>query len=262
MNIFKFLLIILAIGLSSCGYYKRFTYLQTNPPNKPDTTYNNSIVTYKVQTADILYIKITSLDENVTKLFSSENNASSSNTLMGATGGGMYLTGYSIDKEGYIILPILGKIHVAGSTIDEVKQNVQTLALTYIKDAKVEVKLVSFKIAMIGEVNHPGQITIYNDRANIFEAISLAGDISYNGNRRKITIVRNYNNTSRTIKVDLTQRDILASPQYFLQPNDIVYVEPLKSTAFRLRVSDFSVFLTLITSTITAVLLITQATKK
>jgi polysaccharide export outer membrane protein len=181
---------------------------------------------------------------------------------MGAAGGGMYLTGYSIDKEGNIMLPILGKIHVAGSTVEEVKQNIQTLATSYVKDAKAEVKLVSFKISMLGEVTHPGQITIYNDRANIFEAISLAGDISYNGNRRKITIVRNYNNTSKTIKVDLTQRDILSSPQYFLQPNDIVYVEPLRSTAFRLRVSDYSVFLTLITSSITAVLLITQALKK
>lgn len=261
MNILKYLIIVIAILLSACGNYKRFTYLQTIPPNKPDTLYNNSILVYKVQPADLLYVRITSLDENITKLFSSET-VTNNSSMMGASGGGMYLTGYSIDKDGNITLPILGKIYVAGSTMDEVKQNVQKLATSYVKDAKVDVKLVSFKVAMLGEVNHPGQITIYNDKANIFEAIAQAGDISYNGNRRKITIVRNYNNTSRTIRVDLTKRDILGSQQYFLQPNDIVYVEPLKSTAFRLRVSDYSVFLTLITSTITAVLLITNATKK
>jgi len=249
------------IFLSSCGYYKRFTYLQTVPPNKPDSLYVNTILQYKLQPSDILYVKITSLDETITKLFGSENAASSTSTS-GSVGGGMYLTGYSIDNEGNISIAILGKVHVAGQTIDEVKKKVQTLAESYVKDAKTDVKLVSFKISMLGEVNRPGQITIYNDRANIFEAISLAGDISYNGNRRKVTIVRNYNNTSTTIKVNLTQRDILSSPQYYLQPNDIIYVEPLKSTAFRLRVSDYSIFLTLITSTITAVLLITQATKK
>jgi len=261
MNPFRFAIITSLIFLCSCGYYKRFTYLQTNPPNKPDTLYINTIQLYKLQPADIVYIKITSLDENISRLFAAES-VSSSSALTGSAGGGMYLTGHSIDIEGNIVLPILGKIHVAGSTIDEIRQKVQLLAETFVKDARTEVKLVSFKISMLGEVNHPGQINIYNDKANIFEAISQAGDISYNGNRRKVTIIRNYQNTSRTIKVDLTQRDILSSAQFYLQPNDIVYVEPLKSTAFRLRVTDYSVFLTLITSTITAVLLVAQATKK
>lgn len=254
-------LLLITIFLSSCGYYKRFTYLQTNPPNRPDSLYVNTILQYKLQPADILYVKIQSLDESITKLFSAES-ASSSSTMSGAAGGGMYLTGYSIDLDGNVNIPILGKVHVAGSPMQEVKQKIQLLAETFVKDAQAEVKLVSFKISMLGEVNRPGQINIYNDKANIFEAISQAGDISYNGNRRKLTIIRNYNNTSKTIKVDLTQRDILSSPQYYLMPNDIIYVEPLRSTAFRLRVSDYSIFLTLITSTITAVLLITQATKK
>lgn len=255
------LLLLITILLSSCGYYKRFTYLQTNPPNKPDSLYINSFSQYKLQPADILYVKIQSLDETITKLFSAEVVSSSTN-LAGSAGGGMYLTGYSIDLAGNINIPVLGHVNVAGLSLQEAKQKIQLLAESYVKDAQTEVKLVSFKISMLGEVNRPGLLTIYNDKANIFEAISQAGDISYNGNRRKVTIVRNYNNTSKTIKVDLTQRDVLSSPQYYLMPNDIVYVEPLKSTAFRLRVSDYSIFLTLITSTITAVLLITQATKK
>jgi polysaccharide export outer membrane protein len=114
---------------------------------------------------------------------------------------------------------------------------------------------------MLGEVIRPGQYTIFNDRANIFEAISLAGDISYNGNRRNVLIVRTLINGTKTIKVDLTKRELLSSQQYYLQPNDIVYIEPYRTTAFRLRVADYSVFLTLITSTITAVLLINQFRK-
>lgn len=261
MKLIHCLLLLIVTFLSSCGYYKRFTYLQTTPPNRPDSLYVNTILQYKLQPADILFVKIQSLDETITKLFSSEG-VSSTSTLAGSAGGGMYLTGYSVDLDGNVTLPVLGKVHVAGLSMQEVKQKVQLLAETFVKDAQAEVKLVSFKISMLGEVNKPGQVTIFNDKANIFEAISQAGDISYNGNRRKVTIIRNFNNTSKTIKVDLTQRDILSSPQYYLMPNDIVYVEPLKSTAFRLRVSDYSIFLTLITSTITAVLLITQATKK
>ena len=259
MKFIKCLILVLLVFLSSCGYYKRFTYLQTNPPNKPDSLYVNSIISYKLQPADILYVKVQSLDETVTKLFSAEGGSSSS-TSAGAAGG-MYLSGFSIDNIGNITMPILGKVHVSGMTIDEVKQKVQALAESYVKDAQTEVKLVSFKISMLGEINRPGQLNIFNDRANIFEAISQAGDISYNGNRRKVTIIRNYNNTSKTIKIDLTQRDILSSPQYYVQPNDIIYVEPLRSTAFRLRFADYSLFLTLITSTITAVLLITQVKK-
>jgi len=237
-------------------------YLQTVPPNRPDSLYTNSFLHYKLQPADILYVRIVSLDETITKMFNQDVGAAGSSTQIGGPMGGMYITGFSIDKDGNIILPILGKIQVTGMTVDDAKQKIQKIAESYVTDARAEVKLVSFKISMLGEVKTPGQYTIFNDKANIFEAISLAGDITYNGNRRRVTIIRNYNNTSQTIKVNLTQRDILSSPQYFLQPNDIVYVEPLKSTAFRLRVSDYATFLTLITSTITATLLITQALKK
>jgi polysaccharide biosynthesis/export protein len=254
-----FLFIILFF--SSCGYYKRFTYLQTVPPEKPDSLYAASISFYKLQPADILHVKVSSLNENINKLFDLET-AVSSSALTGSSGGGMYLMGYSIDKDGFIALPILGKVPVAGLTMDEARDKIQKLTESYISEGRVDVKLVSFKISMLGEVHQPGQYSIFNDRANIFEAISLAGDVTYNGNRRRVYIVRNFIKGSQTIKIDLTQRSILSSAQYYLQPNDIVYVEPLKSTAFRLRVSDYSVFITLLTSTITAVLLITQALNK
>jgi len=261
-RLIKSVLLLTLVFLSSCGYYKRFTYLQTVPPNQPDSTYTSNILLYKLQIADILYVKIMSLDENISKMFNQEIGGSVSSSLTGGAMGGMFLSGFSIDKGGEISLPILGKIQVLGLTVDECKQKIQKIAESYVTDARVDLKLVSFKISLLGEVRSPGQITIFNDRANIFEALSLAGDISYNGNRRKVTIIRNYSHSTKTIKIDLTQRDILSSQQYYLQPNDIIYVEPLKSTAFRLRVSDYATFLTLITSTITAVLLVTQALNK
>jgi polysaccharide export outer membrane protein len=260
MKQYSWFLLIVLVFFGSCGNYKRFTYLQTTKPENADTLYRQNLIQYKLQPADVLYVKILSLDKSITELFNLDASASYS-PYISSLGGSMYLMGYSIDNVGYIILPILGKVHVAGLTIEEAKQIIQKLAESYITDARAEVKLVSFKISMLGEVIRPGQYTIFNDRANIFEAISLAGDISYNGNRRNVLIVRTLINGTKTIKVDLTKRELLSSQQYYLQPNDIVYIEPYRTTAFRLRVADYSVFLTLITSTITAVLLINQFRK-
>jgi len=103
MKLLKFLLPLLLVYLSSCGYYKRFTYLQTIPPNRPDSLYNNSFTYYKLQTADILYVKIVSLDENITKMFNEDMGGSSSSSLAGGASGGMYISGFSIDKAGEII---------------------------------------------------------------------------------------------------------------------------------------------------------------
>jgi polysaccharide biosynthesis/export protein len=244
--------------LCSCNSYKRFTYLQ---PNKPsiDTIYKPAFTLYKLQPGDLLYINVLSLDKNVTELFNSVSTGTS--PTLGTGGQGMFLIGHSIDKDGFIQLPVLGSIHVAALGIDDATKLIQSLAVTYIKDAKVEVKLVSFKISLLGEVNHPGQITIYNDRANILEAISLGGDVTYYGNRRNILIVRTISDGVKTINIDLTKRNILKSEQFYLQPNDVIYVEPLKTAAFRLRVADFTVLLTLLTSSITAVFLIIKVGK-
>lgn len=251
----------LLLVISSCGNYKRFTYLQVPQSGTSDSLYQAKTSYYKLQPADVLHVKVLSLDENITKMFNSDATLSNP-SLTGNTAGSMYLTGYSIDKEGYITLPILGKISLVGLTIEEAKQKIQEITNSYLTDARIDLKLVSFRISLLGEVKSPGQYNIFNDKANILEAISMAGDITYNGSRKNLLIVRNTTNGTKTIKVDLTQRSLLSSDQYYLQPNDIIYIEPLKSTAFRIRVSDYSVLLTLITSTITAALLVTQALNK
>lgn len=253
-------IILAIIVFASCGQYKRFTYLQ--PVGKPplDSLYKKTFTWYKLQPADILYIRVISLDKNVTEMFNIDQ--SSVTTSIGGSGGGNYfMMGHSVDKDGYISLPVLGKIQVAGSTIEEARTIIQKKAEEYINDARTEVKLVSFKVSFLGEVRSPGQINIFSDKANILEGVSLAGDITYNGNRKKVLILRSFETGTKTINVDLTRRDILSSPLYYLQPNDIVYVEPLKTAAFRMRVMDYSTFLTLFTSTLTTVLLVINLSK-
>lgn len=248
-----------ALLLASCGQYKRYTYLQAKYPEK-DTLYAKKLTPYLLQPSDILQVKISSvLDKASRELFSSD--VSNMPTGMSSGTSGLYLMGNTIDSEGYISLPVVGKIMVGGMTLEEAREKIYQTAITYSTDARVDVKLLSFRISIVGEVKAPGYYTIYGTRATLLEGLSMAGDLTYNGQRKNILILRSFKDGTRTIKVDLTSRDLLSSEKYFLQPNDIIYVSPFKTAAFRAKISDYAVFMTLITSTITAVLLINNAFK-
>jgi len=253
-----FLILLACILFASCNQYKRFTYLQPKTPER-DSLYAKKLILYKLQPSDNLYIKVTSPISKTTQEMFNTDISNSSSSLYGSQGGSLYIIGYLVNQEGFITLPVIGKIHVAGNTIDEVKTKLQDELSKLTSDAQVDIKLLSFKVSLLGEVKSPGMYTIFNDRATILDALAMAGDITYNGNRRNILILRSYSNGTQTIKIDLTKRSILDTEKYFLQPNDIVYIEPYRTTAFRMRIADYSQFLTLITSTITAVLLINNA---
>ena len=252
-NIVCFFLVGL-LFLCSCGSYKRFTYLQASVPEK-DTIYKPRLTLYKLQPADILLVNVLSIDKKVTELFNANSSGAGSQSMGMSSGGSMYFSGYSIDQIGFIHLPVIGDVHVGGLTVEQATKDIQTVAEIYVKDARVEIKLVSFKITMLGEVNHAGQINVFNDKANILEVIGMGGDLSYYGNRKKILVVRETESGLKTFRIDLTKRELLKSDMYYVQPNDIIYVEPLKSTAFRIRLSDFTMYLSLFTTTVTTIFL-------
>lgn len=254
-----FFVLLFALFFSSCNQYKRFTYLQA-PLTEKDSVYSKILTPYKIQPSDNLYIKISSaISKTTEEMFNSSSTGTSS--MSGAQGGSLYLMGYVVNQDGCINLPVLGIVQVSGYTVGEVQSLIQEKVTQMSSDARVDVKLLSFKISILGEIGSPGQFTIFSDRATILEALAMAGDITYNGNRKKILILRSYTNGTLPIEIDLTQRSILKSENYFLMPNDIIYIEPYKTTAFRLRIADYSQFLMLITSTITAVLLINNAVR-
>lgn len=251
---------IMVVLLTSCGQYKRFTYLQPASETSNDTIFIKDFTAYKLQPADILKVDVLSMDKNVTQMFNKDI-TNNSTLYSGGAGGSYYLLGYSIDTDGNINLPVLGKLPVAGLTVTQAKELFQQKASEYIKDAQIEVKLLSFKIYFLGEVARPGPQTVFSERANILEGISMAGDLTYNGNRRKVNILRSEQNKTRLIEVDLTSRDILTSPRYFLQPNDVVYVKPLKTTTFRIRIAEYAGIMSFFTSTVTLIVLINNLSK-
>ncbi|NJK95535.1 MAG: hypothetical protein HC905_12110 [Bacteroidales bacterium] len=259
--IHKGILFFVLVGLmTSCGQYKRFTYIQPDPAAQQDSIFNKSFIFYKLQPADLLRVNVQSMDKNITEVFN-DNGPGSNASQSISSGSSSYMTGHSVDIDGFINLPVMGKIQVAGKTVDEARDLIQQHADEYIKDAKVIVKLLSFKVYFLGEIGSKGMQTVYSDRANILEGIAMAGDIPFSGNRKKVTIVRSYQQVTRVIEVDLTQRDLLSSPLYYLQPNDIVYVEPLKTSMFRVRLSEYSTFMSFFTSAIALVVLITNINK-
>jgi polysaccharide export outer membrane protein len=166
--------------------------------------------------------------------------------------GNLFLEGYSIDEEGKITLPIIGGLTVKGLSVDEAQDLIQLNANKYLKNATVIVKLISFKITVLGEVNNPGYHYVYNNQITILEALGLAGDLSPTGSRKNVKLIRQAQGGSEVVLLDLTNPALLKSKYFYLLPNDAIYVEPLKARSRRLNLEH----LTLVFSAATTAILI------
>jgi polysaccharide export outer membrane protein len=162
----------------------------------------------------------------------------------------IFIYGYTVNDSGYISLPILGDIFVYGLTIDEITRSINVSASEYLKDATVNVKLLTFKFTVIGEVNRPGTYTNFNNQLTVLEAIGIAGDISNYGNRKSVLVVRPTKDGTYTYRINVQDKNLLQSEGYFLLPNDIVIVEPIKSKPFQLNIPTLSLLLTSISTLI------------
>lgn len=149
------------------------------------------------------------------------------------SGGTQRLLGYLVDSRGDIDFPILGKLHVEGLTrsqlIDQIKRRLVDEDL--IKDPIVTVQFLNFKISVMGEVSRPGSFSITGDRITLLEALSMAGDLTIYGKRDRVAVIREKDGKRTILFHDLRSADIFKSPCYYLQQNDIVYVEPNRAKA-------------------------------
>ena len=243
---------ILAFFFSSCVSQKKIKYLQQKQKGDTTTYFEaNRTGDYKIQPKDNLYIRIMSLDEKTNQLFNSMTTAGNN------TGGGyyqdagIYLSSYSVSDEGYIEFPILGKVFIKDLTVEQTKNLLQQLVDEYIKEAVVIVKMVNFKITILGEAKNPGSITIYQNKINIFEAISMAGDLTDFANRNQVTLVRQVKGGSKTYKLDLTSNKLLSSELYYLSPNDVLYISPLRVKQYGFATFPYALVFSSITLIIT-----------
>ena len=176
------------------------------------------------------------------------------------------LHAYLVDKEGYINFPVLGRVKASGFTKQQLSDNLQKQIAQYVKDAMINIQIVNYKITMMGEFSRPGAITVRNDRISILDAIGQAGDLTINGNRKNILIIRNKNGVPETGRIDLTDPALFASPYYYLKQNDVVYAEPNDakkknanySSAQQYTVTVFSAILSSVSLITTSVIALTR----
>lgn len=210
---------------ASCVPQKKIKYLQTLQEHDTTNAYiNKRPLDYKIQPNDNLYIRIFSLDEKTYLFF---NMVTSSNYQQYTNDASIYLNSYTVDRDGCIDFPIVGKVLVKDLTVEQVKDVLQTNVDEYLTETMVVVKMVNFKITILGEVRGPGVLTIYQDEINIFEAIAMAGDLTDYANRKKVALVRQTTDGSKVVYLDLNKADIMSSEYFYMMPNDIIYASPL-----------------------------------
>lgn len=217
------LAIVLMLPALITGCASRKNILMLQGLSEQSATYNNAgKSSYKLHKGDNLYIKVYSVDEKTAKFFQSDLP-----NLMNPTY--LFLNSYTIDESGYIHVSFIDKLLVEGLSIEEAKNLIQKALNEYFKECTVMVKLVNFQVSVIGEVNNPGSFTIDKEQINLFQALGLAGGAKEFSNLRKVILVRQTDTGSQVQKLDLTNQKILESEFYYMMPNDIVYVEPVKA---------------------------------
>jgi polysaccharide export outer membrane protein len=237
--------LILSFLMFSCITQRNLEYLQ-DKHSTPDTLVEASCPKYQLKPNDALYIQINSLDDAASNVFAQP---SATQTLDPY---GAYMNSYIVDKEGFVQLPVIGKINVSGKTTAEVSNQIKDSVVNILSLPTITVRLVNQYVTILGEVRTPGHVVYSQDKFTIYNAIGLAGDITNYGNRREVILIRNENGQNSKIIIDLTRADILSSSYYFIQPNDLIYVSPLPKRIWGIEQFPF----TIIFSTITTALLI------
>lgn len=212
--------------LVSCGSVKDIAYLQGDGLIAKTTMVDT--FSLKIQKDDLLDIMVSSANPELLRPFLQYgNNANGGGNNYGYSGGNNN-KGYLVEADGMINFPLLGQVKVAGLTRRQATDLIQNRLEKegYIKDPIVMVRFLNFRISILGEVNHPGTYNISSERITLFEALSLAGDLTIHGRRNRVAVIRETEGVRTILYHDLRSRDIFQSPDYFLKQNDMVYVEP------------------------------------
>lgn len=232
--------------LGSCVPQKKLKYLVDEEPKEH---YGNDFKKdYLIQPGDNLYIRVLGLDNQTADLFSIQPGGVYSQYLNNELS--VYLSSYSVNPQGFIEFPVIGTVLVKDKSLDEIKAQVQEAINEYMRDATVIVKLVNFRIAVLGEVMRPGQFPVFQTRLSVFEALAMAGDMSTWGDRKNVQLVRRTATGSEVHSLDLSSRRILESEYYYLMPDDVIYVTPMKAKTFAFTTFPYSIVFSTITTTL------------
>jgi len=213
----------------SCTAYKQVPYFQDL---RRDTLINekiNNFSPFTLQPGDLLGIYVTSLNRDADLIFN-YNLVPEKGTIPGIAHGDV--VGYLVDKDGYINLPLIGLVNVAGNSTNDLSKALEAKLQSYLSKPTVNVRLLNFKISVMGDVKNPGSFTIQNEKVTLAEALSLAGDLNSTGIRNNVLLVREIDGKRQYVTFDMTSKKIFNSDYYYLKNNDLIYVTPNRSRAF------------------------------
>lgn len=261
MNKYYLLFIPVLFFLTSCVSTERLKYLQKEPAAEESAIEVERIQKpYRVQINDLLSVRLKAMDQELMGMFNpigAENpNATGEERL--------YYDGFMVDEEGNIRVPTLGKVYVLGHTVEEIRNKIEAELLDrYFKEEAnifVTVKLAGIRYTTIGEIGSGSQV-IYKEQVTIMEAIANAGDITEYGDRTNVVILRQYPSGQKRHTIDVTSMEAVNSPYYYIQPNDVIIVNPLPQKALGLGTTGLDAFRTVTTVLAfltSAILLITR----
>lgn len=248
---FHRLLIVFALILCSCNAQRNVLYLQNVESGAETTIAENSII--KIKPLDQIKIVVNSKNPELAIPFNSSSNY---NALTGAlvsqtNNGENSIQILTVDSEGYVTMPILGKVQCAGLTREELANNIEDLIRNggYIQDPSVNVRFATLSLSILGEVNKPGRYDIRNDQITIFEALALAGDMTIYGSRNDVLVIREQDGKNITSILDLRSPEVFNSSCYYLEQNDVVIVNPNKYKAATSEINQNRSFWISLTST-------------
>jgi len=243
--LYHFLFIITSlVFFTNCASRKAFVYFQDSKDVKINS--NNQL---KLKHGDNLQIKVFGCDEESIKIFNipiSNNQNNNRNYFSG----GIYSSGYLINKNGDIDFPLLGEIKLAELTIEEATDLLKNKLNTYLKDPKVTIQIQNFKITVLGDVKNPGTIEVPHERINLIEALGIVGDLNITAKRNNILLLREEDGIKKQYRIDITNKDFINSPAYYLVQNDVIYVEANKAKINSSNVTGSSSILVAIASLI------------
>ena len=249
-NLFSrnFILVAVMAGvlLTSCASKKDVVYFQNT--GDFETIVDKNSFTPKFKVDDLVNIHISTLDPEASVPF---------NLFKGASEGGIRAeqVDYLIDKDGEIDFPVVGKIKISGLSAEEVRVLLRTKLSDYLKNPIINIRLRNFTVTVLGEVKRPGTYPVNGERITILEALGLAMDLTVKGVRDNVMVIRDFDGTKVYTRIDLTKKEAMSSPVYYLTQNDVVYVEPNQSAVTASSLDNratiaISIASTLITATV------------
>ena len=212
--------LLIALLLSACVTNKNLEYFQSESEN---TEILKNQLKYKLQVGDVLSVQINTTTEQNHDFFNKEQ-ATNSQLMMHNP----YLWGYLIKEDGFLELPSIGKIEAVGLTLRELEKKIKLISVDYFDEPVVKINIINFEVQIMGEVNKPGRYEMVRPDANILDVIGKAGDLTQFANRKKVKVIRTKDDKHHTFYLDLTKNLTLIEDNFYIHPNDVIYIEPMK----------------------------------